>query len=429
MAKRTLSKDDAVRVEALNMTETNEAAAVWVPRASLHAWAQNPRKNDGEPVKKVMESIKRFGFASPIIARTNGEVIAGHTRLKAAEALGLDRVPVRYMDLDPAEAHLLALADNKLNEEAEWDASMLATVLSDFSFDDAALAGWDSDDLDKLADELGANELKEVEEDEVPEPPVEPTTKPGDLWLLGEHRLLCGTSESSDDMAKLMNGETADLLLTDPPYGVSYASKNEFLNAYDKGNCVQREIANDHRTPKEMQEFWFLVLSNAHAVCSNKASYYIFSPQSGDLMMMMMSIERAGWQLKHTLVWVKNNHVLGRCDYHYKHEPVFYGWKQDGTHEFFGSSSCVTTLNFDRPSKSDLHPTMKPVALCAFLMQNNSREGGKVLDLFLGSGTTLIAAEQTNRKCFGMELDPYYCDVIVKRWETLTGKKAELAVA
>lgn len=139
------------------MTETNEAAAVWVPRASLHAWAQNPRKNDGEPVRKVMESIKRFGFASPIIARTNGEVIAGHTRLKAAEALGLDRVPVRYMDLDPAEAHLLALADNKLNEEAEWDASMLATVLSDFSFDDTALAGWDSDDLDKLASKLGAN--------------------------------------------------------------------------------------------------------------------------------------------------------------------------------------------------------------------------------------------------------------------------------
>jgi len=137
--------------------ESAEVAAVWVPRSALHAWAENPRKNDGEPVRKVMESIKRFGFASPIIARTNGEVIAGHTRLKAAEALGLDRVPVRYMDLDPAEAHLLALADNKLNEEAEWDASMLASILSDFSFDDAALAGWDSADLDKLATQLGAN--------------------------------------------------------------------------------------------------------------------------------------------------------------------------------------------------------------------------------------------------------------------------------
>lgn len=406
----------------------DEPAAVWVDRSALHAWDKNPRKNDGEPVKKVMESIKRFGFAAPIVARTNGEVIAGHTRLKAAEALGLDRVPVRYMDLDPAEAHLLALADNKLNEEAEWDASMVASILSDFSLDDAALAGWDSDDLEKLADELGANAPREVEEDEVPEPPAVAVTKPGDLWILGEHRLLCGTSESADDMAKLMNGEQADLLLTDPPYGVSYASKNEFLNAYDEGNRVQRAIANDHRTPDEMNEFWFQVLANAHAVCSNKASYYIFSPQGGDLMMMMMmSIERAGWQLKHTLVWIKNNHVLGRCDYHYKHEPVFYGWKQDGTHEFFGSSSCVTTLNFDRPHKSDLHPTMKPVALCAFLMQNNTREGGKVLDLFLGSGTTLIAAEQLGRRCYGMEIDPHYCDVIVKRWETLTGKKAELA--
>lgn len=408
----------------------SEPAAVWVDRAELHAWSANPRKNNGEPVRRVMESIRRFGFAAPIVARTNGEVIAGHTRLKAAEALGLDRVPVRYMDLDPAEAHLLALADNKLNEEAEWDAAAAASILSDFSLEDAALAGWDSNDLDKLADELGANAPKEVSEDEVPEPPAEPVTKSGDLWLLGEHRLLCGTSESDEDMARLMDGAQADLLLTDPPYGVSYASKNQFLGVRRKsqGNRVQREIANDHRTPEEMNEFWFRVLSNAHAVCSNKSSYYIFSPQGGDLM-MMMSMERAGWQLKHTLVWVKNNHVLGRCDYHYKHEPVFYGWKQEGTHEFFGSSSCVTTLNFDRPNKSDLHPTMKPVALCAFLMQNNTREGGKVLDLFLGSGTTLIAAEQLGRKCYGMEIDPHYCDVIVKRWETLTGKKAELAVA
>lgn len=165
MTKRNLTKTDAphdaphadASPNSTAAPSTQEVAAVWVPRSALHAWAANPRKNDGEPVKKVMESIKRFGFAAPIVARTNGEVIAGHTRLKAAEALGLDRVPVRYMDLDPAEAHLLALADNKLNEEAEWDASMVASVLSDFSFEDAALAGWDSADLDKLASKLGAN--------------------------------------------------------------------------------------------------------------------------------------------------------------------------------------------------------------------------------------------------------------------------------
>lgn len=162
------------------------AAAVWVARSELHAWADNPRKNDGEPVKRVMESIKRFGFASPIIARTNGEVIAGHTRLKAAEALGLDRVPVRFMDLDPAEAHLLALADNKLNEEAEWDASMLASILSDFSFDDAALAGWDSDDLDKLATSLGANVKPfETEEGQTKEVDV-------DSFALGHRCPRCG---------------------------------------------------------------------------------------------------------------------------------------------------------------------------------------------------------------------------------------------
>jgi DNA modification methylase len=266
----------------------------------------------------------------------------------------------------------------------------------------------------------------EGDPDAVPEVPVVPTSKLGDVWLLGKHRVMCGSADS-EDVQTVMGGRKADLLLTDPPYGVSYNDKNAFLNAAGKGNHVQRDIENDHRTPEEMNEFWTTVLSNAHAACSNKASYYIFSPQGGDLMMMMMmSITRAKWQLKHMLVWVKNNHVLGRCDYHYKHEPVFFGWKEDGTHEFFGGSSCFSTLNFDKPMKNDLHPTMKPLELCAYLIKNSTREGGLVLDLFLGSGSTLIASEQTGRACCGTELDPAYVDVIVRRWQDFTKQAATL---
>jgi DNA modification methylase len=235
---------------------------------------------------------------------------------------------------------------------------------------------------------------------------------------------MCGSADS-DDVQTVMGGRKADLLLTDPPYGVSYADKNAFLNAISRGNRIQKEIANDHMAPEEMHEFWSRVLTNAHAASTNKASYYIFSPQGGDLM-MMTSITRAKWQLKHMLVWVKNNHVLGRCDYHYQHEPVFFGWKEDGTHEFFGGSSCFSVLNFDRPMKNDLHPTMKPLELCAYLIKNSTREGGLVLDLFLGSGSTLIASEQTGRACCGTELDPAYVDVIVRRWQDFTGSTATL---
>jgi len=398
------------------------AAAVWVARSELHAWADNPRKNDGEPVKRVMESIKRFGFASPIIARTNGEVIAGHTRLKAAEALGLDRVPVRYMDLDPAEAHLLALADNKLNEEAEWDAAAVASILSDYSLDDAALAGWDSDDLEKLADELGANEPKEIVEDEVPEPPVEPTTKPGDLWILGEHRLLCGDSTKAEDVERLMAGAKADLWLTDPPYGVAYKSHGR------RGKANQHaDIENDSMPLDEMASFWQSAAEAAYRSCTDAASYYWFACQGGDqMMMMMMSIARAKWRVRHELIWVKDQMVFGRCDYHYKHEPILYGWKEDGTHQWNADRKQTSVLEYPRPKKSDEHPTMKPVELVAYLAANNTRKGQAIIDTFLGSGTTLIAAEQLGRRCYGMEISPQYCDVIVKRWETLTGKKAEL---
>lgn len=420
MAKRTLSKTDAPLADALsNSTDApsaQEVAAVWVPRSALHAWAENPRKNDGEPVKKVMESIRRFGFAAPIVARTNGEVIAGHTRLKAAEALGLDRVPVRYMDLDPAEAHLLALADNKLNEEAEWDASMVASILSDFSFEDAALAGWDSDDLDKLADELGANAPREVEDDEVPEPPAVAVTKPGDLWLLGEHRLLCGDSTKSEDVARLMQGEQADLLLTDPPYNVNY----------EGGTGLK--IQNDSMPDQQFRQFLNDAFRCAFDACKAGASFYIWHADSEGYN-FRGAVADCQQKTRQCLIWAKSSLVLGRQDYQWQHEPCLYGWKDGASHSWYNDRKQTTLLHFDKPSKNGEHPTMKPVSLFGYLIGNSTAPHGIAYDPFLGSGTTLIAAEQTQRKCYGMEIDPHYCDVIVKRWETLTGKKAELAVS
>jgi len=278
--------------------------------------------------------------------------------------------------------------------------------------------------LTALAEDAGilyGEDAAEIVEDEVPEPPAEPITKPGDLWILGDHRLLCGDSTKAEDVERLMAGAKADLWLTDPPYGVAYesAGRRGKENQHD-------EIENDSRPLDEMAKFWEQAATLAYSSCSGSSSYYWFACQGGDqMMMMMMSISRAKWRVRHELIWVKDQMVFGRCDYHYKHEPILYGWKQDGTHEWNADRKQVSVLEFDRPKRSDEHPTMKPVDLVAYLLGNNTTSGDSVLDTFCGSGTTLIAAEQLGRKCYGMEISPQYCDVIVKRWETLTGRKAE----
>lgn len=380
---------------------TDEPAAVWVPRSALHAWAENPRKNDGEPVKKVMESIKRFGFAAPIVARTNGEVIAGHTRLKAAEALGLDRVPVRYMDLDPAEAHLLALADNKLNEEAEWDASMVASILSDFSLDDAALAGWDSDDLEKLANELGANAPREVEEDEVPEPPAVAVTKPGDLWILGEHRLLCGDSTKAEDIARVVRGESVNLQIVDPPFDKDYSAwpllDPQVVMVWGRGDEAMR---------------W-------------EASTLIQAGYGFHELVFTGGVR--GWPCD----WFP-------CTVH----DVVRMWRNDKAIKGFDAkalreSGCRTIEDGTRPFSVQEHAggvltgyggMSWGKALVAMRMaMAYIAEAGTVFDPCAGSGTSLIAAHMHGRLWRGVEMQPQWADLIVKRWEEATGEKAELA--
>jgi DNA modification methylase len=302
----------------------------------------------------------------------------------------------------------------------EWDDELLKVELEELKEADfeLELTGFSLEEIDEFLDEIEVSEEQEEKQDEIPivETEIPPFTQTGDLWLLGEHRLLCGDATKKEDVERLMNGEKADMVFTDPPYGVCYADKNEFLNRYDKGNRVQKEIKNDHLSIEELQSFLFLVFSNIKKVLAEYSSYYITAPQGGDLLYVMMStIKEAGIPLRHMLIWNKNNHVLGRVDYMYKHEPILYGWVDK--HKFYGKGQHTKSVwDIPKPLKSDLHPTMKPVELIENAILNSTLKGQIVLDVFGGSGSTLIACEKTKRKARLMELDEHYCDVIVKRY-------------
>ena len=411
-----MSKKPTQQVSAPD-APAREVAAEWVPITELKPWKDNPRKNDGEPVRKVAESIKRFGFSSPIIARANGEIIAGHTRWKAAQSLKLDRVPVRFLDLEPDDAHLLAIADNRTAQEAEWDDDVLKAVLGQLESQGADLAatGFDAKELEALLADVDGNADKDGE---VIEPPADPITKPGDLWILGDHRLLCGDSTKAEDVERLMAGAKADIVVSDPPYGVSYVGKTK--DALPVHN-------DEHESLLPLLE---ASLGNAAGMSSAGAVWYIAAP-AGPPFYDFATVLRRLEVWRQTLVWAKQSLVMGHSDYHYQHEAIFYGWTPGGPHQPPPDRKQTTLWTYDRPTASREHPTMKPVALFAKMIENSSEKGGVVIDPFLGSGTTLIAAEQLGRKCYGMEISPQYCDVIVKRWETMTGQTAvrEPAVA
>lgn len=397
-----------------------------VPVGELVPHPKNPKKHSKEAIKRQAEVLEYQGWRRPItVSNLSGRMTTGHKRLYAAQLLKEPEVPVSFQDYENEDQEIADLvADNALNE---WELTDLKDINAlipelgpDFNIDMLGLKDFVIEPADKYGNP-----------DEVPEV-KEAICKTGELWLLGDHRLLVGDCTVKENVERLMGGEKADLFLTDPPYGVDYSSRQEMMNEWGKktglrgGNkSITTPIQNDGGTIDETGSVWLAAYINALLASSDKASFYIFSPQGGDLMMMMMMIDQAGWTLKHMLVWVKNNHVLGRCDYHYKHEPIFYGWNKG--HDFYGANNCVSVLEFDRERKNDLHPTMKPVELLAVLVTNSSLTGARILDPFLGSGSTLIACEKTNRRCFGMEIDPHYCDVIIARWEKFTGKKATLS--
>lgn len=395
----------------------------------LKLWEDNPRTISKEELERLKKSIKRkpyFMSARPIVLsdRTGEKVIiAGNQRYKAVKELGWAEAPCILFHCETEEQEVeIAMVDNHNN--GEWDVQKLSEKFMNYPLED-----WLGSDWEKLAGEFG-KETKEVKEDEVPEVDDKPAkTKLGDIYQLGKHRLMCGDSTKEEDVEKLMNGEKADMVFTDPPYGVSYTEKNEYLNSLGEGHRLTKAIENDSKTPEEMYEFWVKAFENCVKFTKDTMSYYICSAQGGDLLLLLLllqAVRDSGFALKHVLIWNKNNHVLGRCDYNYKHEPIVYGWKQNGNHKFYGGGKFKTSVwDIPKPQKSDLHPTMKPVELAANCLLDATEKGGSVLDLFGGSGTTLIAAEQLDRKAYVMELDPKYCDVIVERWEKFTGEKAK----
>lgn len=387
--------------------------------SDLRPYARNPRKND-QAVDAVANSIREFGFKVPIVIDKNGEIIAGHTRYKAAKKMKLEEIPcIIADDLTEEQIKAFRLADNKVGELADWDFDLLSDELDGILDIDMSEFGFGLD--------IPGEDKEIIEDDFDATPPEEPVARFGQIYKLGRHRLMCGDSTDPECVKKLMDGEKADLVFTDPPYNVNYASKNKFLNKIDNGNRIQDDIENDNYDSDEevCEKLWKPAFRNMRDNAKDYCSIYVTMPQGGAHMMMMMEAASEGWKVKHELIWVKNNHVLGRTDYFYKHEPIMFGWAE--THKFYGKGQFNKSVwEIDKPAKSDLHPTMKPIRLIENAILNSSAENDCVMDLFGGSGSTLIACEQLNRTCYMMEYDPKYVDVIIKRWEDFTGEKAEL---
>lgn len=392
----------------------------------LVPYIRNSRTHSDAQVLQIAASIKEFGFTNPVLIDKDGGIIAGHGRVMAARKLKLDEVPcIRLSHLTETQARALVIADNKLALNAGWDDNMLALELAelgDLGFD-LELTGFTDDEIKALMPVEVTEGL--TDPDEAPPVPENPVTRFGDVWVMGNHRLLCGDSTSVDAIDKLLAGQLADLVVTDPPYGVSYADKNRSLNMVAPARRIQTPIKNDHLQGNELKDFFLAAFSSMFVAMKPGAPFYVFAPQGGEqMMMMMMMMQEACLPVRHELIWVKNNHVLGRADYHYKHEPVLYGWKDGAGHPWYGERNKFSIWNVDKPMQSKLHPTMKPVELVEIPIQNSSKGHDVVLDLFGGSGSTLIACEKTARDCRMMELSPHYCDVIVKRWQDFTGKIA-----
>jgi site-specific DNA-methyltransferase (adenine-specific) len=391
--------------------------------ASLLFDPANVRKHGERNLDSIKASLARFGQQKPIVVDGDGIVRAGNGTLMAAKALGWDEIEIVRTNLRGSEATAYAIADNRTAELAEWDEGALAEQLAALQIDDETLAaatGFDASEIERMALPV------DVVEDEVPEVPVDPITKPGDLWVLGDHRLLCGDSTKADDVERLMAGAEADLLLTDPPYGVAYQTALSTSEAAARHRRKDgKEVVNDNLGWDGTRQ----LVADAFKAASIRpgAAFYVFCPP-GDLQAaFFLGLQDAGYNARHQIVWVKDRFVMGRCDYHYRHEVCLYGWADGAGHYFVDDRTQDSVWECKRPGASKEHPTMKPVELFARCVQNSSKKDWSIYEPFSGSGTTLIAAEQLGRKCYGMEISPAYCDVIVKRWETLTGKKATLA--
>lgn len=370
--------------------------------ADIKPYTKNAKKHPKKQVEQVAASIKEFGFNQPVVVDKNGVLIVGHGRLEAAKLLGLKEIPTIQVDLTEEQAQAYRLADNKLNE-SEWDMKLVIEELKDLSEDMLTLTGFDKDLIIE----------PDEKDDEVPELPEEPQSKLGDLYELGSHRVLCGDSTDLGAVSSLMGDVKADMVFTDPPYNVDYGSNQSPI--WGKGD---KKILNDKMSDADWGVFMDLFLTTI--VSNTKGGIYI-AMSCKELGNVQSAFIKNGGHWSSTIIWNKSQLVPGRKDYQSKYEPILYGWPERNNHYWCGSRSLVDIWDVKRPSKNELHPTMKPIELVSQAITNSSKGEDIVLDIFLGSGSTLLASEKTGRICYGMELDPKYIDVIVQRYVDYTG--------
>ncbi len=388
------------------------------PTVKLLPYARNARTHSPEQVAQIAASIAEFGFTNPILAGSDGVIVAGHGRLAAAQKLGLDIVPVVVLDhLNPNQRRALVIADNRIAENAGWDEAMLRVELAALQGDDfdLSLTGFDADALAELMAGDGSDGEGGTDDDAVPEVAETPISRPGDVWLMGGHRVLCGDATLTDSYGRLLGGELVDMVFTDPPYNVNYAN-----SAKDKMRGKDRAILNDNLGDGFYD---FLLAALTPTIASSRGAVYV-AMSSSELDVLQAAFRAAGGHWSTFIIWAKNTFTLGRADYQRQYEPILYGWSEGGQRHWCGDRDQGDVWNIKKPQKNDLHPTMKPVELVERAIRNSSRPGNMVLDPFGGSGTTLIAAEKSGRLARLIELDPKYVDVIVRRWQDWTGQKA-----
>jgi len=366
----------------------------------------NPRKDlkpGDKEFEKIKNSINEFGYCDPIILNSDLTIVGGHQRAKVLKELGYTEIDCVIIDIDKTKEKALNVALNKIS--GEWDFESLAKLLDELKTEDydIELSGFDMKEAEKLWDEYMPKD--EQDEEELPEVPEIPVIQSGDIILLGKHRLICGDATKVEDMAKLMDGKKAKLTVLDPPYGISYVGKTEDALT----------IQNDNLSDEEFYNFLLEAFKRIYEISADGASSYIFHADAKGLIFRKAFID-SGFKHSQCCIWVKNTFVMGRQPYHWQHEPALFGWKPTGAHYWNGDRKQSTIWNFDRPRVNACHPTIKPIPLIEYIIKNSSKYGDIVVDTFLGSGTTLLASDNTDRICYGSELDPKYCQVIIERW-------------
>lgn len=384
----------------------------------LIPYARNARTHSSAQITQIAASIKEFGFLAPIVIAEDNTILCGHGRFYAAQKLGLKKIPcVKESHLTEAQKRAYIIADNKLSINAGWDDELLAVELSDLQGEgvDLSITGFDEKELADLFDDKSKSDVEDDGYDLSAALEKAAFVQRGDIWTVGRHRLMCGDATSADDVAALMGGKRANLLLTDPPYGVSFKSSS--------GLTIQNDSIKD-------EDFYCFLKSafSAAVDCLEKgAAAYIFHADTEGLNFRRAFVD-AGFHLAGCCIWVKDSLVLGRSDYQWQHEPVLYGFLQNGKHSWYSDRKQTTIWNFAKPKKNANHPTSKPLDLLTYPIQNSSQENAIVLDTFGGSGSTLMACELTNRICYTMELDEKYASVILRRYVDDTGRSDDVFV-